>query len=1176
MSDKGVTEREVTSWLSAKINDIISKGSYPFTESTVETSVEGKFPDIIVWLNREANESFAFFELKSPGKTEDISKLPEKANNLGVTYFIIWDFNQGTIYEVDGEKLIPLKNYSGRVIDKLDDYLRESKKVRLKIELETFLDDLKELFEKGHIHYFTPDKVFFIDILREYKEKLYPYIRDKIRKEIKNKEKKDIIDGWGVKQGIMNVGTPDFYSTVAKQWIYSLITRIIFYLAIRKHFPTLPEIKIEDRTDKKIEDILIEAFEYAKRIDWYGVFEESRIEEFGLPDDASDTIINMIGRLNFYSFSSIKEDIIGEIFEELIPYEERHDLGQYFTNEDVIDFIIGFTCSDDEGCYCDPTCGSGTFLNRLYSRLLWLSGYKMDDIEALDRIWGIDIAHFPAQLATINLFGRNIQERDNFPRIIVKDFFEVKPDDKFEFPPSRDPKGDFGKIEEEIPEFSGMVGNFPYIRQELIEKKNKGYKNFLTKVIAKDWIKKFPDAFDLKNINDLTINKIENDFEKLIELKVDEGDIDLKLSAQADIYAYLFFHTPVFLEEKGRLGFVTSNSWLDVAYGLHLKDFFLNNFKIITIVTSWVEPWFEDASINTIFTILEKCENKNERDEHEVKFVNLKRKLEKVIPHRDLIIDDNKRWSHIDNKLVYIIEHSGKELADRFEDTKYNEFGSVSSFENEDFIIKKIKQKELLREIEEDGKFNKWGKYLRAPDVYFEIRDKIKENLVPLKTVADIKRGYTTGLNEFFYLETIDKDKEDGLIKVRNKLGWEGYIEEEFLKPVMKSPKESKTIEINEEDLRYKIFICRYSKEELKKMGKVYALKYIEWGEKQENTNGVPYPEVPTLINKKYWWYLDDQDTFDSILIKGYDKYFREYSCDNNIVLDQQLYGIKFKDEKNFYTGYLNCSLFFLELELNSRVNFGDGVLWTAVYESQNMSVPLAEKLNEEYKKSIESNYNKIKKREIRSIFEEVKLDDRKELDSSILKALGLDPDRYLNRIYDGLTSLVKERLEMPKMREDRRDSKVKTSVSRIKKLIEEECFVGGVKQFPDAFANVDDMNIFTIEDEVPTTGTKLHIGEEFFGEYEIRDEKEQLIFKVPTIEKAKFLIYSYRPKKYVLKYTKDQVIVTKAVSEYENYLKNLYDKVFERSLEATHNHKSASRITRELLNEYINHDLPF
>jgi len=158
-------------------------------------------------------------------------------------------------------------------------------------------------------------------------------------------------------------------------------------------------------------------------------------------------------------------------------------------------------------------------------------------------------------IATINLFRQDLSDFANFPRIISKDFFEVGLGQSFKFPP---PKvgldSSFQMIEEKLPTFDAAVGNFPYIRQELINKRVKEYKDLLERTLKEEWLADYPDAFVI------TDNEL-NEFKR--SRKIDFSRIGFKLSGQADIYAYLFFHTAYFLKEGGRMGFVTSNAWLD-------------------------------------------------------------------------------------------------------------------------------------------------------------------------------------------------------------------------------------------------------------------------------------------------------------------------------------------------------------------------------------------------------------------------------------------------------------------------------------------------------------------------------------------------------------------------------------------------------------------------------------
>ena len=39
------------------------------------------------------------------------------------------------------------------------------------------------------------------------------------------------------------------------------------------------------------------------------------------------------------------------------------------------------------------------------------------------------------------------------------------------------------------------------------------------------------------------------------------------------------------------------------------------------------------------------------------------------------------------------------------------------------------------------------------PDIYWTILEKAKDKLVRLGDVAEVRRGFTTGANEFFYLD---------------------------------------------------------------------------------------------------------------------------------------------------------------------------------------------------------------------------------------------------------------------------------------------------------------------------------------------------------------------------------------------------------------------------------------
>jgi len=411
---------------------------------------------------------------------------------------------------------------------------------------------------------------------------------------------------------------------------------------ITSHDP-FPYVDVREEDPASIDQRLKEHFEQARRIDWQAVFEPDFTDAVPIPPSAGEELASLIDDLNRFNFSTMPTDVVGRVFEQLIPPEERHDLGQYFTREDLVDLIVAFCVRSRQDFVLDPTCGSGTFLVRAYDRLKFFG--ERDHRKLLSQLWGIDIAHFPAELATINLYRQDLSDYNNFPRIDTHDFFEVKPGQVFRFPPPK-PTEALEFIEKKLPVFNAAMGNFPYLRQELIERRVPGYKKFLDRVKAEDWLLDYQGAFEIKTQakrdleHAIANGRLSTIFDRIgpsIPRDIDVSKyrspgFDLRLSGQADIYAYLFFHTARHVQEGGRIGFVTSNAWLDVAYGYELQRFFLHNFKIIAILESRCEPWFEDPAVNTIVTILERCSDQEERDNHLVKFVKVKRRLHELIP----------------------------------------------------------------------------------------------------------------------------------------------------------------------------------------------------------------------------------------------------------------------------------------------------------------------------------------------------------------------------------------------------------------------------------------------------------------------------------------------------------------------------------------------------------------
>jgi hypothetical protein len=807
------------------------------------------------------------------------------------------------------------------------------------------------------------------------------------------------------------------------------------------------------------------------------------------------------------------EDVIGTVFQELIPTEERHTLGQYFTSTNLADLVLGFCVRSPNDTVIDPTCGTGTFLVRAYD-MKHTTGER-NHLHLLSQIWGVDIAAFPAELATINLFSRDLSEYANFPRVVHRDFFEVSPGDKFEFPPPKPNIDQNAKISETIPMFDAAVGNFPFIRQELIEQKDKGYKSKLDQVLEKEWRAQYSELF--KN-----------------------GES--KLSGQADISAYLFFHTAPFLKIDGRLGFITSNSWLDVAYGYELQKFFLRKFKLVAILESRCEPWFENSSVNTVVTILERCDNERERSAHVAKFVKIKRRLADLITG-DVRLYPVERWQQI-AKVVNRVQ-SAHTHSDARELVK-----GLRVLEDEDLRIRMRSQADLLAELEDAGKTVKWGQLVRAPDVFFELLEEARTRLVRLSDVTEeIKRGQRTGRNEFFYLD-------------REKISF-WRIEKEFLTPILKSTKQHQSRVIQATDLSKKVFFCDKSKEELRRAGKTHALKYIEWGEKQRTAEGKSW-----AAGDPNWYQLCDVRPAQVFWPLSHDQYQRILFAQKRVCADQRTVPIHPKRQfsAKLLAALMNSTPVLFLIEVIGRVVLGEGLLDTPAEEAKfYMMVPDPAKLNSREARTITNAFENLAKRKVLPLKEEIKQEDRKALDVLVLKALRLRKE-ILPGIYRGILGLTEERLKIAEMRASQAGARVERDTGKILSEVIEEVLPDGLRIFPDAFwPQGFDERIPNTFKEVNVTGKPLRLGHAMLMQQEVIDRDGQVIM-CPSRAEAEFLIYAAKPHCYVLRLPADKFVVEKTVASYLRYLEDIEKRFLRKFGERTLNHAEAEALTRQSL----------
>jgi type I restriction-modification system DNA methylase subunit len=695
-----------------------------------------------------------------------------------------------------------------------------------------------------------------VDELHDAFSDLYLEFSSALRKKLQDQKFKNRYDDWLESQGIKQ--SDEANRLIAEQTAYLQLNKLLFYQVIRVIYPDkLKPLKIDEERD--IQEALSEFYQDALRIDYTPIYQSDVMSEIPLTPRAEERIRTLLDTLNEFDFSRMESDFIGRIYEKLISPAERKRLGQFYTPPGIVNLIVNLTITGPDDIVLDPGCGSGGFLVGAYHRLRELNGIPktvagpMGETyhrQILEQLYGIDINQFPAHLTTINLVVQDPKARIKKINATVSDFFDVKPGAHKLF-------GFKGMTTEGEPTvmnlpatFDVITANPPYIRQELLGEKEKV---------------KIRSLVEGEYPSKLSIGKPHRG-----------SKTEIVLDKQSDIYIYFYIHAIRFLKDGGRLGFISSNKWLEVGYGLPFQRFLLDNARILYVI-EFDRAVFPDAEVNTEVTVLEKLDgekNRQVRNKNLAKFVRINRAMA------------------IDQLLSRI------QREDRVDD--------------EDLRILTMRQGDLRP--------GKWAAYLRAPPVYFRLIDNPK--LKPFEQIADIVYGLKTGYDPYFI---IDEDR------IR-----EWQIERRYLKPCAPPGKVlGGSFVIEPKHISQYFLIVHETKDRLRGTN---VLRYIQYGEKLDATPGkrrkesVRLPRVETIRNRQLWYELPKLPV-PSILFPVWFRYKYRPLLNNAKAqgLNSYYYITVGEENREVLAALLHSTLTQFLLEVGGRQY--SGMLHTMVYE---------------------------------------------------------------------------------------------------------------------------------------------------------------------------------------------------------------------------------------------------
>jgi len=353
-------------------------------------------------------------------------------------------------------------------------------------------------------------------------------------------------------------------------------------------------------------ELLRSAYETMNRV--YPHLFHMDIFDWYIPD--SETILRILFTLNRYNFAKVDRDLLGKLYEQYLEPEERKRLGEFYTPEEVIDYILnGVGYSSDQQIegklLLDLACGSGGFLVRSIKILvdrLKTKGFNAETIlrEAQRSIYGFDINPFAAHLAETNLLFQVI-DLLNEAKKANPDFwmqkFNIFVTDSLRLPKQARP-GQKSFLE---PEESAYVEDAQIVTQ--IKARQGVFSEGFSFVIGN------PPYVRTQRITSETKKRLAHDYGN-----IHQGRFDL----------YIFFlglGINLLNQIDGKLGFIVPGKFLVTENGGKLRQYTLNKVAIRQIVNISQSKVFKDVSNYPVIVIFERQEDVGNRDNSQIRVV---------------------------------------------------------------------------------------------------------------------------------------------------------------------------------------------------------------------------------------------------------------------------------------------------------------------------------------------------------------------------------------------------------------------------------------------------------------------------------------------------------------------------------------------------------------------------
>jgi len=580
--------------------------------------------------------------------------------------------------------------------------------------------------------------------------------------------------------------------------------------------------------------------------------------------------------------------------------------GQFATPPLLARLLVGLTVRYPSKDAIDPCAGTGTIAKELFNLKLE-NGITAKD--ATNTTWASDKFSVPLGFAGISL--ANPSALGEVQQVFRADVADLMPSKSFKF---IDPVSGH-TVEKELPQFEAIVSNLPFVQFE--------------------------------NISETQDQEKMASFSRLNQVSL----------PKADLYSYIVLGLKSLITENGRIGVITSNSWLGTGWGKKFRTYLLEEYDIKAILFSANGRWFKNASVVTTILILEKATGTGGNT---------------IIGATDEPIDDwtTTRVDNIANHLLIAEDQDARSC---------------------EGITYSIVNKNWLTQMSDLG--ISWTSGIINP----EIVPAIKKVTTPANEYFKFGRGNRSGWDKMFF---IPKERLDST-----------GIEDDYLVPLLHAPRKAlKDAPLSNLPTNIYLFNCHLSFDELEEKNHYGALDWIKKYQHATNNVGKPLPE--SLQAHKPYWYSPGKLPWGEFMMQlNVDATFGVYRPSEKAIPASQRFIVLTPTQdidKELMHALLNSVITLLWQELTSTSR-GEGALNRDMTTlSKTLRIPNPRLFTEKDKMNIIEKFAPLAKRPPLPIEQELKEKDRIDFDTEMLSALGIG--RLQKDIYSLLPQLVRAR----------------------------------------------------------------------------------------------------------------------------------------------------------------------